>query len=144
MRSSGRAKTATSRTTRPVDAGHLTLFAPVGRVLQRWTHFRIAGDSMRPSLEPGDRVLVDRSAYRAGTPVQGDVVVCLHPYVESCKLIKRVADKPVDAQDEGYWLLGDSATDSTDSRAFGPIRETRLIGKVAWRYWPLRRIGRIR
>lgn len=40
-----------------------------------------------------------------------------------------------------YFLLGDHRAASRDSRAFGPVPATALIGKVIWRYWPLDQFG---
>ena len=40
-----------------------------------------------------------------------------------------------------YFVLGDSRTQSTDSRDFGEIAADRIVGQVIWRYWPPRRIG---
>jgi signal peptidase I len=40
--------------------------------------YTVPSDSMRPTLEPGDGVLVSRLAYRLSAPRRGDVVV-LHP-----------------------------------------------------------------
>ncbi len=41
--------------------------------------FSIPSGSMEPTLHPGDRVLVNRLAYRFGEPARGDVVVFLDP-----------------------------------------------------------------
>lgn len=40
-----------------------------------------------------------------------------------------------------YFLLGDHRAVSRDSRTFGPIPDTALMGKVIWRYWPLDQFG---
>jgi len=40
-----------------------------------------------------------------------------------------------------YFLLGDHRAASRDSRAFGPVPASALIGKVIWRYWPLDQFG---
>ena len=40
-----------------------------------------------------------------------------------------------------YFLLGDHRAASRDSRAFGPVPSSALIGKVMWRYWPLTQFG---
>ncbi len=43
-----------------------------------------------------------------------------------------------------YFLLGDNRTRSTDSRRLGPIPAGLFVGKVWLRYWPPRRLGRVR
>lgn len=41
------------------------------------------------------------------------------------------------------WLLGDNAEASTDSRTFGAVPREAIIGRVRWRYWPLRSLFRV-
>jgi signal peptidase I len=40
-----------------------------------------------------------------------------------------------------YFFLGDHREVSRDSRAFGPVSQEALVGKVIWRYWPLDQFG---
>jgi hypothetical protein len=56
-------------------------------------------------------------------------------------LIKRVAS--VDA-DGGLSLAGDDQERSTDSRVFGVVDPATVVGAPWFRYWPLRRVGRVR
>jgi signal peptidase I len=45
---------------------------------------------------------------------------------------------------EGYvWVMGDNRTNSLDSRYFGPIPESTVLGKALIRIWPLNRFGGI-
>jgi signal peptidase I len=50
------------------------------RLLRSW-HARVAveGDSMRPTLEPGDWLLVDPLAYGRSPPAVGDLVLVPDP-----------------------------------------------------------------
>jgi type IV secretory pathway protease TraF len=41
------------------------------------------------------------------------------------------------------WLLGDNAAVSVDSRRYGPVTLEALVGRVWFRYGPIRRIGLI-
>lgn len=43
-----------------------------------------------------------------------------------------------------YFVLGDNTMNSLDSRYYGAIPRTNIIGRAAWCYWPPNRIGRIR
>ena len=43
-----------------------------------------------------------------------------------------------------YFVLGDSRADSDDSRGYGPVKQEAILGKVWFRYWPLRRFGIVR
>lgn len=40
-----------------------------------------------------------------------------------------------------YYVLGDNRNSSRDSRSFGPIKESMIVGRVLLRGWPLDKIG---
>jgi signal peptidase I len=52
--------------------------------------FTIHQVSMRPTLEEGDRVLINRLAYRFGEPSRGDIVVLHSPINADEDLVKRI------------------------------------------------------
>jgi signal peptidase I len=58
-------------------------------------NYVVEGTSMLPNVQSGDRVLVDRLAYRFGSPRHGDIVVFRFPWSNS-NLIKRVIGLPGD------------------------------------------------
>ena len=95
----------------------------------------VEGDSMRPGLLPGDRLVVVRS--RRARP--GDVVTVPDPRHPGRILVKRVA---AGSRPGAVVVAGDNEVASTDSRAFGPVARTR--GRVVYRYWPAARAGRVR
>jgi len=118
---------------------------------------------MLPAIEPGDWLLVDPTTDR--WPRRGAIVVFREPDSDLLA-IKRVAGRPGDwvpfadgwlqlAEDEA-WLLSDlldaepSAPSDRglsthgppiDSRRYGPVPVTALVGRAWLRYWPLSRIG---
>lgn len=92
--------------------------------------FVVEGDSMLPSLLPGDCLLV-----RIGATVRvGDVVVARHPRSDLL-LVKRAARRV----EGGWWLLSDNAdVGLDDSRAFGGVPDSAVLGRVWFRYYPWR------
>jgi signal peptidase I len=40
-----------------------------------------------------------------------------------------------------YFVMGDNRTDSTDSRVFGPVSKSLVVGRAFMIVWPLGRIG---
>jgi len=46
-------------------------------------------------------------------------------------------------KDREYYVMGDNRPESSDSRSWGPVPADRIIGKVIYRYWPPRSIGRL-
>src|SRR5881275_2740790 len=97
----------------------------------------IFGDSMRPTLLPGDRVLVVGRRLRRGA-----LVALRDPRDPTRVLVKRVV--AVDRRAGLVDVAGDNPASSTDSRAFGPVPRALVVGQVRWRYWPPDRRGRLR
>jgi signal peptidase I len=48
--------------------------------------------------------------------------------------------EPVQIPDHRIWVMGDNRTRSEDSRVFGPIRESSIVGRVFLRIWPPNRL----
>ena len=112
---------------------------------------------MAPAIEPGDWLLVDPTTTR--WPRRGSVVVFRDPS-DGQLSVKRVAGRPgervpfadgyIDLADDEAWLLSDATENATasagfggpvDSRRFGPVPVELLVGRVWFRYAPLRRFG---
>lgn len=133
--------------------------------------FTIHQVSMRPTLAEGDRILLNRLAYRFREPAHGDVIVFHSPINPGEDLVKRIVGLPGErlsisggklyvngvAQGEPYLLeqnfegempetdvpegqvfvMGDNRNNSGDSRLFGPIEESSIIGRAFVVYWPI-------
>jgi nickel-type superoxide dismutase maturation protease len=65
----------------------------------------------------------------------GDAVLMEHPLRPGLLVVKRA----VRCEPSGWWVEGDNEAASDDSRRFGPVPETLIIGRLVWRYRPLRR-----
>lgn len=145
--------------------------------------FYIPTPSMAPTLNVGDRILVNKLAYRLHGVGRGDVVVFKRPPAENCgtdvsDLVKRVIGlpgetisdrngtvyidgkplaepwlpkndpntytpsfKPVHIGSNSYFVMGDNRAVSCDSRYWGTVPRSLIIGKVEMRIWPFSRIG---
>ena len=109
----------------------------------RWRPSRVAieGGSMAPILAPGDWAL----AIPLRRPHVGDVVVVEHPGRPGYEMVKRITAGPGDRvgdrvlPPDGWWVEGDFAPGSTDSRQFGPVSGDELKVKVVLVYWPKQR-----
>jgi len=97
-------------------------------LLRRRKRLKVVGESMLPSLEPGDEILFDPYAYTNSLPQIDDIVVTVHPRQKSLLIVKRIA--ALDSQNRCF-LLGDNLEGSTDSRHWGTIKPADLIGKVS-------------
>lgn len=95
--------------------------------------FRVEDNSMRPHLNPGDYMVVNRWAYRLRPPAAGDVVVLRDPEAPDRLLVKRVSQT---LPNKEVLLAGDHAERSRDSRAFGSVPMERIVGKVWLRLRP--------
>lgn len=96
-------------------------------IFRRAYGVRVEGDSMIPLLQSGDRVLIDPKA----SVKPGDVVLARHPYKSSVRVLKRLNSIESDGR---IFLLGDNPDDSIDSRTFGSISRTDVLGKAVARF----------
>ncbi len=101
------------------------------RSLLPLARYQVEGESMSPSLSPGERVVVNRAAYWLSRPRPGDLVVVRDPRQRDRLLLKRI-DRSIG--DDEWAVLGDNRVASTDSRAFGPVGRELVVGKVWLRY----------
>ncbi len=93
--------------------------------------------SMRPTLEPGDRIRVDRGAFRARLPRAGEIVVLVDPEAPDRWLIKRIGS--VDPAGRTVEVVGDAREVARDSRRFGPVGLDAVVGRAYRIYFPVDR-----
>ncbi|HEX3792873.1 MAG TPA: signal peptidase I [Acidimicrobiales bacterium] len=176
-----------------VEAGVVVVVALCAAVLLRLfivQSFFIPTGSMIPTLEKGDRIVVNKLSYDLHGVGRGDIVVFARPPREDCAgppvsdLVKRVVGLPgesislnghgrieingrilhetwLPASVQGttypgpagtaysllqpfkiptgdYFVMGDARENSCDSRYWGPIMRSEIVGKVDFRVWPVR------
>ena len=123
----------------------LALFLVVQFAIQ---NTRVYGLSMQPTLQDGQLVIVNKLAYKIGSPGIDDVVVLFSPQ-GGVPLLKRIVGVPGDTirivgctvcpvtlGPGEFFVAGDNRRDSLDSRVFGAVPEENIIGTVQIRYWP--------
>jgi len=153
--------------------------------------YSIPSGSMTPTLQIGDRILVDKLSYHLHGVDRSNIVVFSTPPTEDCAgapvadLVKRVIGLPGDTvslsagrvsidgrvlpepwlppavrtqttpgpsgapyalhhpyrvPNGDVYVMGDNRLGSCDSRYWGPVPESTIVGKVDMRIWPLSRI----
>jgi nickel-type superoxide dismutase maturation protease len=116
-----------------VGALWLSRYHPIRRV-------EVVGSSMVPALLPGDRLVVVRLPWRSPLrPSPGQVIALRDPRRVDRILIKRVRSR--DDRSGTLEVEGDCRELSTDSRSFGPVSRTAVVGRAVYRYAPADRSG---
>jgi nickel-type superoxide dismutase maturation protease len=118
------------------SAAMTVLVLGLGALLVRPRRVVVEGRSMEPTLAPGDRLLV----VRARALHAGDVVAVRDPTEARRVLVKRVGA----VLEDGIVLRGDNPGASTDSRSFGPVPSSAVLGRVIRCYSPSWRAGPVR
>ena len=112
-----------ARTDLPEGASWLSLV----RVLFGHHQFcRIDGDSMYPTLLKGDIVIYRPISKNDFNTLEGKIVIINHPLKKDVIMVKRVEK----IQFAGVEVRGDNIEASTDSRQFGLIHRSQIIGLV--------------
>lgn len=139
--------------------------------------FLVSGDSMVPTFQNGDYLLVDQLTYRLREPERGEVIVFRYPRDEKLFFIKRIIGLPGErveisngmvtvfngeypqglvlseqyisaslatvGEDDitlgagQYFVLGDNRSYSLDSRSWGPVTKSEIMGLARVRLLPL-------
>ena len=160
------------------DVVTFALIALVIVVPIRWfiaQPFIVRGESMVPTFESGDYLIVDQLSYRFEEPGRGDVIIMRYPKDESVYFIKRIIGLPGETVElqgarviirkdgaepltltqpyldgathrpefgtyalgtDEYFVMGDNRDASSDSRVWGVLPRTDVIGRAFLRLFP--------
>lgn len=138
----------------------------------------VEGDSMDPTFQDWNYLIVDRIVYKLDDPQRGDVIVFKYPPDPSRSLIKRVIGLPgervaidggvvtiyntenpegfvidepyvttenatyddnvnVSLDTDEYFVMGDNRKVSADSRLWGELERSEIVGRADLRLFPL-------
>lgn len=102
--------------------------------------------ALRVAGRPGDELeLRDGVLYVNGTPAglanaEGALKYRSFPTANYLNAFRRVVTVPQDR----YFLLGDQTANNNDSRFWGFVPATNVVGKVTLRVGPMKRVGKVR
>lgn len=126
--------------TRSGSAVALVLVLAAAATWRSLHRVEVVGLSMAPALIPGDRLLVvGAPCGRPPWPAPGTVVALRDPRDPARLLVKRVT--ALRRRDETLEVAGDAPGASTDSRHFGPVPRSSVVGRAVYRYAPADRSG---
>lgn len=91
-----------------------------------FSYFIVKEQSMEPSCREGDFVLVSKMSYLFSRPKIGQLVVLKDPGDSSCLVLKRITA----VKGSLLWVQGDNKEKSTDSRHFGWVSQSNIVGRV--------------
>ena len=83
--------------------------------------FFVRGQSMEPSFENGDYLIIDEISYRFKNPQRGEVVVFKYPYDPSQRYIKRIVGLPsetIKIENGEVLVLNEKGWDVLDESAY--------------------------
>ncbi|XP_050428811.1 mitochondrial inner membrane protease subunit 1 [Adelges cooleyi] len=105
-----------------------------------------SGESMEPSIQSGDIVIIQRFSKVFNNVDKGDMILAKSPN-ENKLVVKRIQAMDGQTVRRGMryrtvpkgsvWLEGDNKNNSLDSWHYGPVPKGLICGRVLCRIWPL-------
>ena len=84
---------------------------------------KVKDNSMEPIFREGDYII--SLPYFFSSPSAGDVIILKHPRKNKL-LLKRIEK----VSGNEFFVKGDNKAHSEDSRKFGPVKKSHIVGKV--------------
>jgi len=101
--------------------------------------------AQRVAGEPGDRLRIsEEKLYANGARVSLSNAWGEIEYLPPANSENFAPIREMTVQDGQYFVLGDNSTNSLDSRFWGGVPKTNILGRVAFCYWPPQRIGSVK
>ena len=86
----------------------------------------VAGDKIR---------IVEGAVYVNGAPITEDYVP---PQYSDWR-----TQPEITVPERSYFMMGDHRNMSNDSRDFGPVAQSYVVGKAVFGYWPMEKVGKV-
>ncbi|MBU4057726.1 signal peptidase I, partial [Patescibacteria group bacterium] len=141
--------------------------------------FVVFGESMSPTFENGDYLIIDQVSYKFNTPQRQQVIIFKYPNDTTKFFIKRIIGLPNETVEitgpdvfiknsehpkgfkleenyivnngnnnvvkklgeNEYFVMGDNRNASSDSRIWGSLEKSFIIGKTFLQLLPIKKIG---
>jgi signal peptidase I len=92
--------------------------------------FLITSDSMMPTLQAGQYIVVDTLAYSTDPPREMDIIIFKE---RGLYMVKRITEsKNGKSEEDSIYVTGDNRSKSRDSRHFGRIALSEVVGKASF------------
>ncbi|KAI0348454.1 LexA/Signal peptidase [Trametopsis cervina] len=126
-----------------------------------WFHMTY-GPSMMPTLAPTGEAVIENRLICVKDLRRGDIITYASPAEPGRVVCKRIVGLPGDVicvdptgqmapttehvvvPKGHFWMCGDNAMWSRDSRWYGPVSQALVKGKLVAKIWPPSQIGRLR
>lgn len=91
---------------------------------------------------PGDTIIIrDGAVYVSDS--NGLTQKIVENYLPTYTSTIALSEEPIKLTADEYFVLGDNRNGSKDSRSFGAVKKSFIIGRVFFRGWPVNRVGLI-
>lgn len=91
---------------------------------------------------PGDTIAIKDGAVYL-TNAEGLTQKLNEDYLPTYTSTIALSEDPVKLSADEYYVLGDNRNGSKDSRSFGAVKKSFIIGRVFFRGWPVNRVGMV-
>jgi signal peptidase I len=90
---------------------------------------------------PGEKIQIKDGQVTIYNDIKTTGVVLEEDYLEEGTKTYGLTDNIITLSDDEYYVLGDNRNASKDSRSFGAVNESFIIGKVLLRGWPFNKFN---